>query len=283
MNLILRYVAVLLILQACTITQVYEGKDIHKSHNKTQKQVDKIIKTFKQAEELKNTINQLASTPEIKSFSNEMNQAIKVCLAQKEKLISLKQNRDKAFKNLKVNKKKKYKKGSQKYNEVKKFFGDQSIYRNNVNETISKANTECQKTKGIANKYGVRLVDSKQMIAKFEAHKKSLKNSIKKIRKSNKKFEKELNKRGHKHKDEIKKNLSTLTSLLKEIEKQVDVVGSEVHKLEAKYGKGQKLLVVKGTDAYAATEVLEQITAAYSAKLKEYEQVAKKLEKLVKD
>lgn len=283
MSLIGRYVLVILLLQACTISYVYKGKDIHKSHKKTQKQVNKIIKNFKQAEELKNTINQLASTPETKSFSSEMNQAINTCLVQKEKLISVKQKRDRAFSELDVNKKKKYKKGSQKYTKVKAFFDEQAHYQKEVNEIVSKANTECQKTKNIANKYGVKLIDSKQMIAKFESHKKSLKNSIKKIKKSNKKFEKELNKRGHKQKDVIKKKLSVLASLLKEIEAQVDVVGSEVHKLEAKYGKGQKLLVVKGTDAFAATEVLEQITAAYSAKLKEYNQVAKEVEKLVKD
>lgn len=276
----MKFLSLLLILTSCTISYYYKGKDLHKAHNKSNKQVDKVIRQFDKVDEFKRVFAQMETSKLPTGVKNELRGGIKRCTDFRTQIKTEQNKRNAYFRQLNIRKNKKYVKKDNNYSQVKAFADSFDSYGDKLKSLVDQAESTCKKPNEIITKYDIKILSADSLYRKFDQHKKELEKSVRQVRKKKASFTEKVKKSKHKNKGKILTKIKEIGGLLREINGQVVVLDKEVSSLKKQYGSIKQLVVAKGTKAYAATKKLEGNIGKYNQILKRFENTTKEINRL---
>ena len=280
----MKFLITLLFLSSCTISYYYKGKDLEKNQRKIDKQITKSLNNFDQINRVDPVIKKItkAKFKNKDIFLEELKGAKSSCLKHKVSINYLYSKRRTEYKKLKISKKKEYSSKNKKYKQIKSYVDTHDEFAKNIEEVFKKAQVDCGKIQKIFNKYDVKMMNANKLYGKFASYKKQLLKNKSKVTSKLKKFRKDLRKSKLNNKDKIEMELTKLEKILKDIVIDVRGLEKEVQKLKDIYGTQGDIPIIKGSEAYMATEGLKNKSAEFNKTVDRFNDISKNINKLLK-
>jgi len=271
------------LLTSCSISYYFKGKDIQKNQTKLSRQFDKALIQFDKAKDNSKIFTQLKQTNVSEDFMKKFSATMNNCYSYRDKIKNLKRENQRAYKKLKINPKIKYTEKDKKYVEIKKYYDSLKPFEKKTQAVFDDAKDACEKPSVLLKNKEIKSLNAKTVYKKFQAHKKSLISTMKKVKKQMSKFTSKVKKSSLKNKKKILEKISEINPILSRIKKQSLNVDKEVSVLEKAYGQKGPILVSPGTVAHKMIEQLESQVVEYNSLIKNYDLKINEINQLVKE